>query len=187
MKRVRVAALLAVPGVVMATMLGSGSLAMDLLDPSGELAVALLVLALLPGPLAQAFGLTGFLRGWLGIRRELGLAAFGYGLLHLLFYALDAGMLAGILSDLALPSMWTGWLALALLVAPAAISSDRATRALGRRWKRVQRMVYPALALALAHWLLLDWHWQLPAMAFLPLGVAWLLRLRQTFPKGRTA
>ena len=62
------------------------------------------------------------------------------------------------------------------MLVPAAISSDRAMRWLGRRWKSWQRLVYPAFLLALIHWLLLDWQWG-PALVHLaPLGLAWTLR-----------
>ena len=67
--------------------------------------------------------------------------------------------------------------AFALLLVPAAISFDTAMRRLGRRWKQLQRLVYPAFLLALIHWLLLDWAWG-PALVHLaPLLVAWTLRM----------
>lgn len=168
---------LALPAILMIGDLARGAtLAMDLLHPSGELAVRLMIAALLAGPLAGVFGPNRFFRGWLAIRRNLGVAAFGYGLLHLAFYLADMGALAAILDELGLPAIWTGWLALALMVPPAAISFDAAMRSLGRRaWKRLQRLVYPALLLALAHWLLLDWDWQPAAVHLAPLILAWLL------------
>jgi len=103
-------------------------------------------------------------------------AAFLYALLHLVFYVLDMRMIAAMLNEVVIPGIWTGWLALALMLVPAAISSDRAMRWLGRRWKSWQRLVYPAFLLALIHWLLLDWQWG-PALVHLaPLVLAWILR-----------
>lgn len=170
---------LAVPGALMLYDFARGeTLAMDLLHPSGELAVRLMILAMLPGPLVEAFGSNRFLRGWLTIRRNLGVAGFGYALLHLLFYAADMTA-AAMVDELGLPAIWTGWLALALMIPPAAISFDAAVRNLGRNWPRIQRLVYLALAASLAHWLLLDWEW-LPALVHLaPLILAWSLRFRQ--------
>lgn len=171
--------LLALPGAAMlGGLLGRDALAMDLLHPSGETSVRLMVLALLPGPLAEAFGAGRFLRGWLAIRRNLGVAAFAYALLHLALYIVDMGLLPAILDELALPAIWTGWLALFAMLPPAAISFDTAMRRMKRRWRQVQYLVYPALALALAHWLLLDWKWQPAALHLLPLIVAWALRAR---------
>jgi len=168
---------LTVPAVGMLLGLARGSvLPMDLLHPSGEMSVRLMVLALLPGPLADFFGHGRFLRVWLSARRNLGVAAFAYALLHLAIYCIDMGLLAAIIDELALPAIWTGWVALLLMIPPAAISFDSAMRSLGRRWKRVQRFVYAAFALSLVHWLLLDWHWQPALIHLAPLIVAWLLR-----------
>ena len=170
---------LALPALLMVADFSRGAVpAMDLLHPSGEMAVRLMIAAMLAGPLAGIFGPNRFFRGWLCVRRNLGVAGFGYAMLHLAFYIADMGILAAIVDELALPSIWTGWSALALMAVPAAISSDRAMRTMGRRkWKAAQRLVYPALLLSMAHWLLLDWQW-LPAVVHLsPLIVAWLALL----------
>ncbi|MBL4718281.1 MAG: ferric reductase-like transmembrane domain-containing protein [Erythrobacter sp.] len=169
---------LAIPAALMIQRIASGeALAMDLYHPSGEMSVRLMILALLPGPLTDALGPNRFLRGWLAIRRNLGVAAFLYALLHLGFYVLDMQLLSAMVGELPIPGIWTGWLAFALLLVPAAISFNAAMRRLGRRWKQIQRLVYPAFVLALIHWLLLDWAWG-PALVHLaPLLVAWTLRM----------
>ncbi|HQQ08678.1 MAG: protein-methionine-sulfoxide reductase heme-binding subunit MsrQ [Pseudomonadota bacterium] len=166
---------LALPALLMLSDLARGAvLAMDLLHPSGELSVRLVIAAMLAGPLAGVFGPSRFFRGWLAIRRNLGVAAFGYAMLHLIFYFVDMGAIAVILDELALPSIWTGWLALALMAVPAAISFDQAMRKMGRhKWKTAQRLVYPCLLLSLVHWLLLDWKWQPAAVHLAPLAMAW--------------
>ena len=169
--------LLALPAAFLIREWTSGRvLAMDLLHPTGETAVRLMILALLPGPLTDAFGAHRFLRAWLSIRRNLGVAAFLYTLLHLVFYVIDMNSLPAIVEELGLPSIWTGWLALALMVPAAATSADRAMRALGRRWKKIQRFVYAAIIASLIHWLLLDWEWQKAAVHAAPLIIVWLLR-----------
>jgi len=174
--------LLALPAIGMISGLARDTvLAMDLLHPSGETAIRLMILAMLPGPLADFFGPSRFLRGWLAIRRNLGVAAFAYALLHLAFYIIDMRLPAAMLGELGLPGIWTGWLALLMMIPPAAISMDRAMRALGRKWKTVQRIVYAALLVALAHWLLLDREWQPAAIHLTPLIVAWSLRLAARF------
>lgn len=169
---------LAIPAALMVAALARGDLAMDLLHPSGETSLRLMVLAMLPGPLIAFFGPRRFLRGWLALRRNLGVAAFGYAALHLVFYAIDIGAFAPMIDELALPAIWTGWLGFALMLAAASISNDAAQARLGtRRWKRVQQGAYAALFLSIAHWILLDWHW-LPALVHLaPLLLAWSLRL----------
>ena len=180
---------LALPALLMiADLARGGVLAMDLLHPSGELSVRLMIAAMLAGPLAGVFGPNRFFRGWLAVRRNLGVAAFGYAMLHLAFYLIDIGVLAAIIDELVLPPIWTGWLALALMVPPAAISFNSAMRALGRyRWKSIQRLVYPALLLALAHWLLLDWKWQPAAIHLAPLAAAWLALIAIRFKNRKPA
>ncbi|MCJ1961846.1 ferric reductase-like transmembrane domain-containing protein [Novosphingobium mangrovi (ex Hu et al. 2023)] len=180
MKRARLSLLvslaLAIPGLLMVwDLLANAAWPMGLLSPSGELAMRLMVLAMLPGPLVELVGTNRFLKGWLLIRRNLGVAAFGYGLLHLAFYVIDMTP-EGIVSELGLPGIWTGWLALACLLIPASISFNTAVRRLGRRWKTLQRLVYPALLLALAHWLLLGWS-STPALVHVaPLVLVWAAR-----------
>jgi sulfoxide reductase heme-binding subunit YedZ len=146
----------------------------------------LLVLALLPGPLAGILGPRPLLQAWLAIRRNLGVAAFLYALMHLALYAFDLGSLDAMIDELGLPGIWTGWLALALLVPAAATSTDRAARALGRTWSRVQFVVYPAAIATMVHWLLLEWDWLKAVMHAAPLIIVWILRgLRRLHPLHR--
>jgi sulfoxide reductase heme-binding subunit YedZ len=148
----------------------------EMLHPSGEMAIRMMVAAMLPGPLIEFFGPNRFLRGWIALRRNFGVIGFIYALLHLIFYVADKATLAAVLSDLPQSAIWTGWLGLVLLVVPAAISFDAAVRALGRRWKRLQQVAYGALLFSIVHWVLLEWRW-LPALAHMtPLLVAWALR-----------
>lgn len=168
---------LAVPGLLMsANLLRGDALAMDLLHPSGEMSVRFLVLALLPGPLAGIFGPNRMLRGWLAWRRNIGVAACGYAALHMGFYLIDMGALAAVVDELGLPAIWTGWLALLAMLAPALVSFDRAMARLGRRaWKSVQRLAYVAAMFTVAHWLLLDWQWQPALFHAAPVVAAWLI------------
>ncbi|MEO5707909.1 MAG: ferric reductase-like transmembrane domain-containing protein [Alteraurantiacibacter sp.] len=170
--------LLALPAVLMVRQLATGqAMAMDLYHPSGEMSLRLMLLALLPGPLAEFFGRNRFLRGWLAIRRNLGVAAFGYAVLHLVFYVIDMRVLAAMVEELQFPGIWTGWLSLLALLVPAMISFDLAMRCLRRRWQQLQWLVYPAFILALVHWLLLGWTWAPVLIHLAPLALAWLLRL----------
>lgn len=175
--------LLALPAALMLQgLLSHATLALDLERPSGEMAARLVVLALMPGPLIEVFGPSAFLLRWLAVRRNLGVAAFLHALLHLVFYWVDVGSLHALLDEIGLRGIWTGWLALALLAPPAATSFDFARKHLRGQWKRVQRLVYPAALLALAHWILLDVTWHSAALHAAPLliahGLRWHRRLR---------
>ena len=168
--------LLALPAIWMLWRLSHGELPLNLEHPSGETAVRLLILALLPGPLAEVLGKNAVLRIWLARRRNVGVAAFLYALLHLAFYMLDVQTFRALIDELSLPGIWTGWLAIALMVLPAAISLDAALRILGRRWQQIQYLVYAVLALTFAHWLLLDWSWRPAVLHLIPLALAWSAR-----------
>lgn len=180
---------LAMPALAMLGSLArGGALPMDLLHPSGEMSVRLMVLAMLPGPLSEFFGVNRLFRFWLSVRRNLGVAAFAYALLHLAIYVLDMRSLPAMLDELSLPAIWTGWLALILMLPAACISYEAAVRRLARNWKRIQRIVYLAFAAGIAHWLLLDWEWRPAAVHAAPLMLAWILRLagRNRTTAGRT-
>ena len=173
--------ILAVPGIVALSRFASGAAdAIDMYHPTGEWAVRWMIVALAIGPLAAVIGTRPWL-GWLIRRRRyFGLAAFAYALAHLCFYIIEMGTIGDIVEELALPGIWTGWLALMLMAVPAAISSDRAMRGLGALWKRLQRLVWPAAALALAHWLIIGWE-ALPALVhFAPLMLLFLHRFIAT-------
>jgi sulfoxide reductase heme-binding subunit YedZ len=88
-------------------------------------------------------------------RRMLGVATFGYGLLHFTCYAvLDQGLdLPVILKDIAKrPFILVGTTAL-LLMAPLALTSfNRAIKFLGAaRWQRLHQSIYAIALLALLH------------------------------------
>lgn len=174
--------LLAVPGAVMLYGWLSGATdTMDMIAPTGEWAARLMIAAMLLGPLAGVLGLRGWLRWLLARRRALGVAAFGYAMLHLIVYAIDMGSVAAMLGELPIKSIWTGWLALALMLPMALTSNAAAMRALKRAWKQVQRLAYPAAVLTLLHWL---WVHDGAAVAFVhfaPLALVWLALAARRF------
>ncbi len=178
---------LAIPaGLMVNALVSREALAMDLYQPSGEMALRLMLLAMLAGPLSTIFGSNRFLRTWLAVRRNLGVAAFCYGLLHFVFYLIDMQSMAAILDELWLPGIWTGWLAFLLMALAASISTDWAMQKLGRNWKRLQRGVYGAYLLACIHWWLLDRD-PGPALVYLaPLLIAWTVRLSVTARRRNT-
>lgn len=92
---------------------------------------------------------------WLGdFRRPLGLLAFYYSLLHLAVYIVIGQKFRFdyILPDAKFaPSRYPGWAAVILLVPLALTSTDFTVRWLGKNWKRLHLLVYPATALAIWH------------------------------------
>ncbi len=89
------------------------------------------------------------------VRRPLGLAAFGYCLLHFLaYFVIGQKLNVGFVLEDAWQqrSRIPGWLSLLLLLPLALTSTDGMARWLGgKRWKLLHRLVYPATALAILH------------------------------------
>jgi sulfoxide reductase heme-binding subunit YedZ len=110
-----------------------------------------LVLSLVATPAKDFLGLAWPIR----IRRLVGLLAFGYGALHLAWYAvLDKFFdVDDIAADVTKRPFITVGLAAVLLLLPLAVTStDRWVRRLGyRRWKRLHRLTYLAAGLGLLH------------------------------------
>lgn len=150
-----------------------------LLHPTGEFAARFMIIAMLATPLMYLTKGAAWARWLKANRRYFGVAAFGYGALHLYVYLVDKGSLDRVLTEASRFDMATGWLAMLIFVPLAATSMDSAVRALGRWWKPVQRLTYAAAVLTLLHWASLnDWSGWAPALVhFAPLGILTAYRL----------
>ena len=136
----------------------------QLVHPSGETSARLLIVLMMATPLAM------LLRGWRGPqwlkrnRRYLGVASFGYALLHTLFYVIDKSTLDTIMNELPRFYIWTGWVAFLIFVPLAVTSADFFVRKMGTWWKWLQRWTYAAAVLTLVHWASLhNWNSWVPA------------------------
>lgn len=167
---------LALPALWMAAMPAGGASVSDLVHPTGEWSARLIVLALLLGPLRDIFGPGRWIAWLIRRRRAIGVAAFLYAAAHTVFYLVDMRTLAFVLAEIDAPGIWTGWLALLVMVPMAATSNEAAMRLLRRNWKRVQRLAYPLGVLTLVHWWLIDYGSLDTIWTFAPLGVAWVAR-----------
>src|SRR5262245_14741735 len=147
-------ALLALPGAFMTYRYVQGTTFYgEYLHATGELGARLLMLTMAVTPLRLMFRDAGWTR-WLARRRRyLGVAAFGYALLHATAYV-QRQSFTTIVEDAAEFALATGWVALLVMLALAATSNDAAVRLLGRRWKWLHRAVYAAAVLTFAHWIL---------------------------------
>jgi methionine sulfoxide reductase heme-binding subunit len=122
----------------------------DITLRTGKTALVLLVLSLACTPANTYFGW----RQALSIRRALGLYAFGYAFIHFLIfigldYAFDWALLR--LEIVEKPYIWVGLTALSILALLAITSTNGWKKRLGRGWKRLHRMVYPAALLVIVH------------------------------------
>lgn len=174
--------LMAVPALGMAVELGLSTddrIQHALVHPSGEWAARFLIVCLMATPLRM------LLRDWRGPRwlvknrRYFGVASFGYAALHTLFYIMGESSLDSILAQATRFDLATGWLAFLIFLPLAATSFDAAVRALGPRWKSLQRWTYAAAILTLLHWASLH-NWSHPwgaVVQFTPLALLTAYRL----------
>jgi sulfoxide reductase heme-binding subunit YedZ len=170
--------LLSIPAALLLRGYWAGDIiAMDMLHPTGEFSARFMIMALIITPLSVIFGNRQWV-GWLmKRRRSFGLAAFGYGLLHLIFYVIDMEALKPILAEFWAPGIWTGWAALLVFVPLAMTSNNASMRRLKQGWKRLQRLAYLAALLTLAHWLLIHDGVAGALAHFIPLLLLQLLRV----------
>lgn len=181
-------ALLALPALPMlAGLLAGTARYYALLPPAGEFAARFLVLALMVTPLRLLFPRQGWTLWLQRRRRYLGVAAFAYAVAHTIFYVLDRNALPQILVEVFKLPYWTGWLALLIFVPLAATSNDWSTRQLGRAWKSLQRLAYPAAVLTLVHWLLITREPGAAVVHFAPLALLEAWRLWHDLSRRRTA
>ena len=183
-------ALLCIPAIPMTAGVFSGDpkIFHQLLHPTGEFSARFMIIAMMATPLTIA------LPGWRGPRwlvrnrRYFGVAAFIYALAHTVFYLIDVGV-AGAMDQATKLSIWTGWLAFLIFVPLAVTSNNKAVRAMGPAWKRLQRWVYGAAVLTLLHWAALhDWGGVGPALVhFGPLAALSVWRVWTKRAVGKTA
>lgn len=135
------------------------------LNRLGFWTLVMLTASLAPTPAHALLGLAWPLR----VRRMLGLFAFSYATLHLLWYVgvdrfFDFALLV---QDVAKRKfMAVGFAAWLLLVPLAVTSTDRWVRRLGHaRWKRLHRLVYAAAVLGVLHFV-----WRVKADLARPAG-----------------
>ncbi|HEV2747649.1 MAG TPA: ferric reductase-like transmembrane domain-containing protein [Allosphingosinicella sp.] len=179
-------ALLAVPGLLMTRRYLAGDIPGDLLHPSGEWSARLMIFALMLTPLSMLFRGRTWMIWLIRRRRAFGVAAFGYALLHLVFYVLDMATVRNILAEIGAPGIWTGWAALLLMLPLALTSNEASVRVLKKGWKRLQRLAYPAAVLTLAHWLFIHDGKLAALLNFAPLAALEVYRLLR-FARSRSS
>jgi len=126
----------------------------ELMHWTGDVAAGLLLLALAITPLRMLFPRSSAPLWLVRRRRYIGVASFGYALLHAVVYAERLGSIDAAWQQASESDLRAGWLGLAIMLPLALTSNNASMRALGRGWKRLHRTVYAAALLTLAHWYL---------------------------------
>jgi len=167
--------ILSLPAIPMiaALLSGEANIVHKFLHPTGEFSARFMIMAMMITPLALLFRSHKWPRWLIKRRRYLGVAAFGYALVHTILYLIDEGAIAFTSPEITKTYIWTGWLAFIIFIPLAITSTDGWVKKLGTRWKTLQRFVYAAAVLTLLHWAALhNWGGTTGALVhFVPLGL----------------
>ncbi len=184
----------ALPAFLLITQLMGGRLGVNpvesLLHGTGIWALRFLLITLAISPLRWLTGLNWLIR----LRRQIGLWAFFYAVSHFSIFAIfeHSLVLATMLNDIAdRPYILVGTAALTLLIPLALTSTTGWIRRLGRHWKRLHWLIYPAAVLALVHffWLIKADRWLEPLIyaGVLLVLLAWRLGRRAGLTRSQAA
>ena len=129
--------------------------AQELAKETGEWALRFLIVTLTVSPLRYVTGITTFIR----YRRMLGLYALFYASVHFLVwmsFLLGFRWFAIFEEVVERPFITVGFSAFVILVALGVTSPKVMVRKLGKKWKKLHRLVYVAAILAVLHllWIL---------------------------------
>ncbi|MGR3796350.1 protein-methionine-sulfoxide reductase heme-binding subunit MsrQ [Vannielia sp. SX4] len=147
----------------------------------GEFALQLLIIGLAVTPLRKWTGLN-----LLKFRRAIGVVSFFYVLLHFLTWlVLDMSLLWGqILGDIVKrPYITIGFIGFALLIPLAVTSNNASVRKLGAQWRKLHKLVYPAVLLGGLHWVWLAKGWQVEPLLYM--GAILAILVLRVIPKPR--
>ena len=150
--------LCAVPAALLTERLLTGGLGANpvesLLHGTGSWGLRLLLVTLAITPLRHITGANWLVR----LRRQIGLWAFAYAVAHFLIFIVfeHRAVLSSIVEDIiARPYILIGTSAFFLLL-PLAITSTKGwIRRLGKRWKQLHWLIYPAAVLGVVHFFML--------------------------------
>jgi methionine sulfoxide reductase heme-binding subunit len=180
--------LLALPAIVMLSDFAlSGGNVGRLLQPSGEWAARLLIVTLAVTPVRMIFKGRHWPMWLFKRRRDLGLAAFLYALLHVASYLIRQSNLHVVLYDLHDKAYVTGWFAFAVMLALAASSNDATLHGLGPWWKTLQRLVYLAALAVFLHWFWMKLDHRAVWLHFIPLVLLEAWRVLHSVLRSRRA
>ncbi len=152
--RLSVALLACMPLLVLAVSIAGRKLGPDpgqqVTESLGLAALQLLIATLCMTPLKRWTGWSG----WLRVRRMLGLFAFFYAVLHVLaFLQFILGWQDLWATFTKRPYIVAGAVSFLMLIALAFTSTRRMTRRLGKYWKPLHKLVYPAVVVAWVHFI----------------------------------
>ena len=156
----------------------------ELVAATGEWSARLLLVVLALSPLRRVLPNARWL-AWLNLRRRhIGVAAFLYAVLHVIFYVIDMQTLRNILAEFMAVAILTGWLAFVVLLLLGLTSNSVSVRWLGSAWKLLHRWVYVGAALTLWHWVVVHDGATAAWIHFVPLILLEVYRVGHTVVTG---
>lgn len=147
----------------------------------GELGLQAMILGFAVTPLRRFLGLN-----LIRFRRAIGVLTFYYIACHLLVWlVLDVQILSQIWADILKRPYITIGMASFLLMLPLAVTSNNwSVRKLGVNWRKLHRLVYPAVVLGGLHYVMLAKTWQAePLIYFAVILTLLATRLKLQFPR----
>ncbi len=147
----------------------------------GELGLQFLILGLAITPLRRFLGVN-----LIRFRRAIGVLTFYYVACHLLVWlVLDVQILSQIWADILKRPYITIGMGSFLIMLPLAVTSNNySVRKLGRNWRQLHKLVYPAVFLGGLHYVMLVKTWQAEPLIYFTVILALLAtRLPLRFPK----
>lgn len=119
---------------------------------SGEWTIRILLVSLFLTPLRRITRFSKLVQ----IRRQVGLAAFSYVVIHVALYSISQNLdLGRIASEIVLRIYLTiGFVAVVGLAVLAATSTKAAMRKLGAKWTKLHKLVHPIAVLGVVHFFL---------------------------------
>ncbi len=169
--------LLSIPSIGMTVGLLNGKLPYEgFMHASGEFAARFLIISLIATPLTLMFPGKGFSKWLLRNRRYFGVAAGLYGLYHTVYYLfyLDFPKIMGEFWEL---GIITGWIATFVFIPLLITSNDLSVRRMGKNWKKLQRWVYLAAIMVVAHWIFLHYNFGPALVHFTPVVLLQVYRV----------
>lgn len=137
----------------------------------GELALQALIAGLLVTPLRAITGIN-----LIRFRRAVGVLTFYFVATHLLVWlVLDVQILSEIWKDILKRPYITVGMAAFVLMAPLAITSNNwSVRRLGPKWRKLHRLVYPAVVLGGVHYIMVGKTWEVEPLIYMAVILALL-------------
>lgn len=175
---------LALPAPAFLVMAATGALGVEPIEALehklGDWALKLFIAGLTITPLRRYLGVN-----LLRFRRAIGVMTFYYIVWHLLVWLiLDVQILDQIWADiLKRPYITVGMAGFVLTVPLALTSNNRSVRHLGRKWRQLHKLVYPAAILGAVHYIMLSKGFQIEP--WLHLGAIAALLLARVVPSRR--